>query len=232
MKLTLDQCARMIDHTFVKAFATEDIMRQLCKEALDYHFAMVAINSGQTRFCKEQLLGTDIHVGAAISFPLGQTSIESKVFETKDAIEKGADEIDYQLNITEVKAKHWDVVKKEMEAIVYLSHQNNKICKVILETAYLEKEDIIKICEIANDVQPDFVKTSTGFAPTGATVEDVQLMKSIVQSPVQVKASGGIRDAKTFKAMLTAGATRIGTSAGIQIIEELRKEVIDGYIYV
>ena len=131
-KFTIEQCCRLIDHTNVKAYATKEDMKKLCEEALSYHFAMVAINSGQTAYCHEILKGTSIHTGAAIGFPLGQTTIESKVFETEDAIEKGADEIDYQLNITEVKSKNWEYVKKEMKAITDVSHQHQKICKVIL----------------------------------------------------------------------------------------------------
>lgn len=223
-KFTVDELARMVDHTFVKAFATEEIMKKLCDEAKEYHFAMAAINSGQTVFCRKQLDGTDIHVGAAIGFPLGQTTIESKVFETKDAIDKGADEIDYTINITEVKAKNWEYVEKEMDSIVSLCKEHNKISKVILETAYLTKEEIIQICKIATKVGITFVKTSTGFDPEGATVENIRIMKRAVDGKVNVKASGGIRDAKKFKEMVAAGATRIGTSAGVSIIEEFKKE--------
>lgn len=230
MKYTIQQCANLIDHTNVKAYVTKEDMKKLCQEAIDYGFKMVAINSGQTSFCHQILKDTNIHTGAAIGFPLGQMSIEAKVKETIDAIEKGADEIDYQLNITEVKDKNYKYIQEEMRQIVQVSHEHKKICKVILETAYLSKEEIIKICEIAKKVKIDFVKTSTGFAPAGAKVEDILLMKQTVQDQVQVKASGGIRDAQTFKAMLAHGATRIGTSAGIQIIEELKKEAVNGFI--
>lgn len=233
-QFTIDQLARMIDHTFVKAYATQEDMTKLCQEAKEYHFAMAAINSGQTSFCHNLLKDTDIHTGAAIGFPLGQTTIASKVFEAKDALANGADEIDYQLNITEVKAKNWDYVKDEMQQITDLTHQSHKICKVILETCYLTTEEIQKICEIACTVQIDFVKTSTGFGPEGAKTEDIQLMKNTVQNAVHVKASGGIRDAKTFKEMISYGAERIGTSAGVSIIEELKKEAKEnnGFIHI
>lgn len=223
-KFTVDQLERMIDHTFVKAYATKEDMTKLCQEAKQYHFAMAAINSGQTAFCHNLLKGTDIHTGAAIGFPLGQTTIASKVFEAKDALENGADEIDYQLNITEVKAQNWDYVKDEMSQITNLTHQYGKICKVILETCYLTKEEIQKICQIACAVHIDFVKTSTGFGSDGAKPEDIKLMKDTVQDVIHVKASGGIRDAKTFKEMVSLGAERIGTSAGVSIIEEFKKE--------
>lgn len=232
MNYSIEQLARMIDHTYVKAFATEEDMKRLCDQAKQYHFAMAAINSCQTEFVAQQLKGTDIHTGAAISFPLGQTNLEVKLFEVQDAIDKGADEIDYVINLTKVKAKDWDYIQKEMKELTELSHKYNKIIKVILETAYLEKEEIQKLCEIAVNVKPDFVKTSTGFDPEGATIENIKWMKSICQDKVQVKASGGIRDAKTFKAMIQAGATRIGTSASVSIIEEFKKEAIDGFVEI
>lgn len=232
MHYTIDQLARMIDHTYVKAFATEEDMKKLCDQAKQYHFAMAAINSCQTEFVAQQLKDSDIHTGAAISFPLGQTNLEVKLFEVQDAIDKGADEIDYVVNLTKVKSKDWNYIQEEMQKITELSHKHHKIIKVILETAYLDKEEIQKLCQIATIVRPDFVKTSTGFDPEGATVENIRLMKNICQDQVQVKASGGIRDAKTFKEMIRAGATRIGTSASVSIIEELKKEAINGSIEI
>lgn len=232
-KYTIDQLARMVDHTYVKAHATKAQMKKLCDEALEHHFAMTAINSGQTAFCKSILKGTDIHVGAAIAFPLGQMSIEAKVLETVDSLKNGADEIDYTINITEVKDANWAYVEEEMDQIVKASHAGGAICKVILETSYLTKEEIVKICEIAKKVKIDFVKTSTGFSDKGATVEDILLMKQTVGNEVHVKASGGIRDAATFKAMVAHGAERIGTSAGVSIIAEFKKEADEnGYIYI
>lgn len=232
-KYTIDQLARMVDHTYVKAYATKEQMKKLCDEALQYHFAMTAINSGQTAFCKDILKGTDIHVGAAIAFPLGQMSIEAKVLETIDALKNGADEIDYTINITEVKDANWAYVEEEMDQIVKASHAGNAICKVILETSYLTKEEIVKICEIAKKVKIDFVKTSTGFSDKGATVEDIALMKKTVGNEVHVKASGGIRDAATFKEMVAHGAERIGTSAGVKIIAQFKEEMDEeGYIYI
>ena len=209
----------------MKTDATHEDMRVLCNEAKEYHFKMVAINQVQSAFCSEQLKETDVAVGAAISFPLGQTSIEAKVAETKNAISNGATEIDYMINLTEVKEKNWDYLREEMEQIVAVCRENKIPSKVIFENAYLTEDEKIALCEIAKDVKPDFIKTSTGFAPTGATFEDVTLMKKHVGDQVKVKAAGGIRDATTFKKMIACGAERIGTSAGISIINELKEEL-------
>ena len=220
---TLDDFARLIDHTNLHADATEADMVKLCDEAKHYHFKMVAINQTQSAFCAKQLEGTDIDTGAAIAFPLGQTSIAAKAFETRDAIEQGANEIDYVVNLTEVKEGHWDYVEKEMESIVAICREANIPSKVIFENCYLTNEEKIKLCEIARNVEPTFIKTSTGFGTGGATVEDVRLMKEHVGDKVQVKAAGGIRTAEAFLDMIRAGATRIGCSAGVSIIEELRQ---------
>ena len=231
---TVEELARMIDHTYVKADATRKQMEKLCKEAREYHFAMAAINSSQTALCAEYLRDSDVHVGAAIGFPLGQTTIAAKVFEAKDAIQNGADEIDYMINLTEVKAGNWEYVKEEMQRIVTVCRNNGKLCKVILETCYLTKDEIKQMCKIAVAVKPDFVKTSTGFGSAGATVEDVALMRRCVGTAVKVKASGGIRDARTFKNMVASGALRIGTSAGVSIVKELQTEAFkhSGYIAI
>ena len=213
--------AKMFDHTYLKAFASKKDMEKLCQEAKMINCKMVAINSCQTKLCKQLLKDSDIHVGAAISFPLGQTTIETKLFETKDAIENGADEIDYVVNLTKVKDHDFDYIEDEMRQITKLCHDNKVICKVIFENCYLEKEEIIKLSEIALKVKPDFIKTSTGFGTSGAKVEYVALMKSIVKDEVMVKAAGGIRDLETCMAMIKAGASRIGTSSSLKILEEL-----------
>ena len=213
--------AKMFDHTYLKAFASKKDMEKLCQEAKMINCKMVAINSCQTKLCKQLLKDSDIHVGAAISFPLGQTTIETKLFETKDAIENGADEIDYVVNLTKVKDHDFDYIEDEMRQITKLCHDNKVICKVIFENCYLEKEEIIKLSEIALKVKPDFIKTSTGFGTSGAKVEDVALMKSIVKDEVMVKAAGGIRDLETCMAMIKAGASRSGTSSSLKILEEL-----------
>ena len=229
---TIDQLARFIDHTNLKPDASKKDIETLCTEAKEYHFKMVAINQTQSELCSNLLENTDINVGAAISFPLGQTTIDAKVAETQDAFKNGATEIDYVVNLTEVKEKNWNYIEEEMKRIVSLCRQNNIISKVIFENAYLVNEEIIALCEIAKKVKPDFIKTSTGFAPSGATFEDVKLMKEHVGDEVKVKAAGGIRDADTFKKMIACGAERIGTSSGISIIEALKKEVNDEKITI
>ena len=216
------ELAGMIDHTNLKAFADDAAFQKLCDEARNYQFKMVAINPAQTVRCKEKLKGCPVHVGAAIGFPLGQTTLECKIFETKDAIEKGADEIDYVINVAELKNKNYDYIRKEMEKIVGICKDAGVISKVIFENCYLTDEEKRKVAEIAKGVRPDFIKTSTGFGTGGATAEDVKLMKSVVGGDVKVKAAGGIRDLETALAMIEAGAERLGTSAGVEIIEEYR----------
>ena len=216
------ELAGMIDHTNLKAFADDAAFQKLCDEARNYQFKMVAINPAQTVRCKEKLKGCPVHVGAAIGFPLGQTTLECKIFETKDAIEKGADEIDYVINVAELKNKNYDYIRKEMEEIVHICKKAGVISKVIFENCYLTDEEKRKVAEIAKEVRPDFIKTSTGFGTGGATAEDVKLMKSVVGDDVKVKAAGGIRDLETALAMIKAGAERLGTSAGVEIIEEYR----------
>ncbi|MEF9962039.1 MAG: deoxyribose-phosphate aldolase [Erysipelotrichaceae bacterium] len=218
-KMTL---AKMIDQTFLKPFATHEDMKRLCSDARKYGFGMVAINSVQCSLCKELLKGSDVHVGAAIGFPLGQTTIESKVFETLDAIKNGADEIDYVINLTECIAGNDAYIKDEMTQMVEACHQHHVIVKVIFENCYLNKSEIIRLCEIAKQVKPDFIKTSTGFGTGSATLRDVILMKQCVGDEVKIKAAGGIRCLKDALKFIEAGASRIGTSNGIEIVEELK----------
>lgn len=222
--VTVEQLANMIDHTNLKAFADDAAFEKLCDEAKKYNFKMVAINPAQTVRCKKKLEGSPVHVGVAIGFPLGQTTLECKIFETKDAIEKGADEIDYVINVAELKNKNYDYIKKEMEEIVKICREAGKTSKVIFENCYLTDDEKRKVAEIAKEVKPDFIKTSTGFGTGGATVEDVKLMKSVVGDEVKVKAAGGIRDLKTALAMIEAGAERLGTSAGVAIVEEYNNQ--------
>jgi deoxyribose-phosphate aldolase len=222
IKLTEQQLCKYFDHTYLKATATKEDFVKLCEEAKMLNTAMVAINSSPVSICKELLKGTDVHVGAAIGFPLGQTTIETKVFETKDAISNGADEIDYVVNIGELKMGNWDYVKNEMSQITKICKEKRILVKVIFENCYLTDEEKVKLAEIAREVKPDYIKTSTGFGPSGATIKDVVLMKHVVGDTVKVKAAGGIRDWETCKAMIEAGAERIGTSSSITIVEEFR----------
>ena len=218
--MTKEQLVKLFDHTCLYAYATEAHMKKLCDEARAYNFAMVAVNSVQVKLCKKFLKDTDVHVGAAIGFPLGQTTIASKVFETVDAIQNGADEIDYVINITELKDGNYDYIREEMRQIVAECRKAHVISKVIFENCYLTQEEKEILCKIALEVKPDFIKTSTGFGTGGATLDDVKLMKSIVGDAVKVKAAGGVRDLETCMAMVEAGAERIGTSAAVKITEE------------
>lgn len=223
-EMTERDLCQMIDHTYLKAYARRSDLEKLCAEAMQYSFRMVAINEGQVKLCRRLLAGSGVHVGSCVSFPLGQNSIAAKIEETNRAISDGADEIDYVVNQTAVKDGNWEVVRTEMEAITSLCRSFGVLSKVIFENCYLEKEEIRHLAEIALQVRPDFIKTSTGFGTGGATVEDVALMKSVVGDAVGVKAAGGIRSWESAREMIEAGATRIGCSAGIAILEGFRKE--------
>lgn len=221
-KLTEKELAKFFDHTLLKAYATEADLLALCRDAKEMGTAMIAINSCLVKVCKEYLKDSDVHVGAAIAFPLGQTTIATKVFETTQAIADGADEIDYVINIGKVKEGNFDYIKEEMEAIVAVCKEGNVISKVIFENCYLTKEEIRQLALIAKEVKPDFIKTSTGFGTGGATFEDVELMVQTVEGACQVKAAGGVRDWETCKKMIELGATRIGTSSSKVILEGFR----------
>ena len=223
--ITREQLAAMFDHTNLKADASREDFDKLCREAAEGHFAMVAINPEPVAYCSRRLKGTGVHVGAAISFPLGQNTIEQKCEEIRLAIADGADEIDYVLHIGRLKAGDADYIRKEMESMVRVCREAGVLIKVILETCYLEKKDTILACEIAREVRPDFVKTSTGFGTAGATPENVQLMKETVGDAVKVKAAGGIRSWEACAAMIDAGAERIGTSSSIKILKEFEESV-------
>lgn len=227
--LTPEQLAKYFDQTLLKPFVTEERLREFCEESDRYGFAMVAINSAPVKLCKEVLKNSEVHVGAAIGFPLGQTTIETKEFETRQAIAEGADEIDYVVNLVKLKSGDLDYIEDEMRRIVKICNEHNKISKVIFENCYLTDDEKKTLCEIALKVRPTFIKTSTGFGTpsegvaVGATIHDVRLMKSIVGDAVKVKAAGGVRTLDEALEMIEAGAERIGTSAGVTIVEELKK---------
>ncbi|MBR1585565.1 MAG: deoxyribose-phosphate aldolase [Clostridia bacterium] len=222
MNVSIRQVAAMIDHTNLKAFATKDDFQRLCEEAKAYGFKSVAINTYPVRMCREMLRGSEVLTGAAIAFPLGQMTIETKVAEAENAIKDGCQEFDYVLNIGKLKEHDDDYIEREMRAMVAVARQAGICCKVIFETCYLSEEEIIEAARIASRVKPDFVKTSTGFGTAGAKAEHVVLMKHWAGPDVQVKAAGGIRSWADARAMIEAGATRLGTSAGIRIIEEMK----------
>lgn len=223
MQRTLEEITQYIDHTLLKPYASKEAMQAFCNEAKELKVKMVAINSYYTKFCKELLKDTTIHVGAAISFPLGQTTIAVKAFETIEAIKDGADEIDYVLNLAKVKDGDFTYIKEEMETIVKICCEAGIISKVIFENCYLTKDEIRKCAQIAKEVKPDFIKTSTGFGPGGALIEDVKIMLETVDGVCKVKAAGGIRDYKTFNEFINLGVERIGTSSTKTIIKEFKE---------
>ena len=223
MQRTLEEITQYIDHTLLKPYASKEAMQAFCNEAKELKVKMVAINSYYTKFCKELLKDTTIHVGAAISFPLGQTTIAVKAFETIEAIKDGADEIDYVLNLAKVKDGDFTYIKEEMETIVKICREAGIISKVIFENCYLTKVEIRKCAQIAKEVKPDFIKTSTGFGTSGALIEDVKIMLETVDGVCKVKAAGGIRDYKTFNEFINLGVERIGTSSTKTIIKEFKE---------
>ncbi len=226
MKITIREVAGMIDHTNLKAFATEADFQKLCDEAKAYGFKSVAINTYPVAMCRKMLEGTDVLTGAAVGFPLGQMTIASKVAEAKNAIADGCQEFDYVLNVGKVREHDYTYIEEEMKQMVRTAREAGICAKVIFETCYLTEEEIIETAKIASRVKPDFVKTSTGFGTAGAKAEHVRLMKQYAGSDVQVKAAGGIRSWEAAKEMIEAGATRLGTSSGVKIIEEMKAEGI------
>lgn len=209
--------ANMIDHTLLKPEATEEQIVQLCTEAKQYGFASVCVNPSWVKTAARELSGTDVRVCTVIGFPLGATTPETKAFETKNAIENGAREVDMVINIGALKSGADDWVERDIRAVVEAA-AGKALVKVIIETALLTDDEKVRACQLAVKAGADYVKTSTGFSGGGATVEDVALMRKTVGDNVGVKASGGVRDRKTAEAMIEAGATRIGTSSGVAIV--------------
>lgn len=210
-----------IDHTILKAEADRESIVKLCQEARKYKFAAVCVNPYYVSLCSELLKGSGVNVATVIGFPLGANTWETKAFEAEDAINNGAVEIDMVVNIGALKNKNYDVVEEDITKVVQAS-KDRAIVKVIIETSLLTEDEKIKACELSKKAGADYVKTSTGFSTAGATVSDVKLMKSVVGDTMKIKASGGIRDRETAKAMIEAGASRLGTSSGVKIIEETR----------
>lgn len=208
---------KLIDHTNLKQDAQEADIIKLCDEAKEHHFASVCVNPNYVSLCKERLAGSDVKVCTVIGFPLGQTTTTAKIDETKDAIFEGADEIDMVINVSWIKDKRYDKVLYEIQRLKRYCH--DRILKVILETCLLSDEEIVKACEIAKKAGADFVKTSTGFSKGGATVHAVELMRKTVGSDMGVKASGGIKTKEDMVKMVEAGASRIGTSSGVELVK-------------
>ena len=223
-QLTPQSLAAMIDHTFLKSFGGPEPIEILCAEAREYGFAMVAINPAEVETCVRLLAGSPVRVGAAIGFPLGQNTPEVKAFETRDSFAKGAGEIDMVINIRALQAGRLDIVRREVAEMAAQCRAAGVISKVILETCYLTDAEKVQVCQISQEAGADFVKTSTGFGTAGATVADVRLMRATVGPEMGVKAAGGIRDLPGALAMIEAGATRLGTSSGVAIVEALRAQ--------
>ncbi|MEW6226539.1 MAG: deoxyribose-phosphate aldolase [Bacillota bacterium] len=219
---TLRQLAGLVDQSLLHPDAFLEEFDSLCKGAKKYRFASVAVNPAAVPYCASQLEGTGVLVCAAVGFPFGQNTVRTKVFETRDAIANGAREIDYVLNIVELKAGHWGYILDEMVRVKETAAP--LVVKVILETCFLTQDEKRRACELAVDAGLDFVKTSTGFGPGGATVEDVSLMRRVVGDQLGVKASGGMSNLDKVLAMVTHGATRIGTRFGVEIVEEARRK--------
>ncbi len=217
-ELTKEKLAKMIDHTYLKAFGVRADIEKLCAEAKENGFATAMVNSCQVKLCRQLLEGSDVGIGSVVAFPLGQMTVDMKACEAKKAIDDGATEIDYVLNIGELKMGNLSYIREEMETMVKLCHENGALCKVIFENCYLTDEEIKAAALVAKDVRPDFIKTSTGFGTGGAELSDVKLMKDTVGDAVKVKASGGIRNWDSCRAMIEAGAERIGTSNGFDIV--------------
>lgn len=215
-----NEIAKFIDHTALNAEKTEQDILQLCEEAVENNFWSVCINSGFIPLAKQKLVNSNVKICTVVGFPLGANLSSVKAFEAQEAIKAGAEEIDMVINVGLIKSGKWDKVREDIETV--LTACQGKLLKVILETCLLTKEEIIKACELCRDLNVGFVKTSTGFNKTGATVEDIALMRKTVGENIGVKASGGIRDTDTALAMIRAGATRIGASAGIAIINGLK----------
>ncbi len=209
---------KYIDHTNLKNTATLKDIENLCNEAIKYKFASVCVYPYYVPLVSKLLKGSNVEVCTVIGFPSGMTSKETKVYEAIDAVEKGATEIDMVINIAALKNKDYDYVKEEIEEI--RDAVDGKVLKVIIETCLLTKDEIIKMTEICNETFVNFIKTSTGFSEYGARVEDVKLISEHKSDVLEIKASGGIKDLKTMEDMINAGATRIGTSSGVKIMNE------------
>jgi deoxyribose-phosphate aldolase len=211
--------AGMIDHTLLKPDATADQIAQLCYEARKYDFASVCVNPTHVELCAELLQGSNVKVCTVIGFPLGATAPEVKAFEAKNAIHDGATEIDMVINIGALKAGDHTLVAQDIREVVRVGHAHGALVKVIIETALLTEEEKVQACLFSKEAGADFVKTSTGFSGGGATAEDIALMRRVVGPDMGVKASGGVRDFDDAQSMVEAGATRLGASAGVKIVQ-------------
>lgn len=210
--------SKYIDHTLLKPTATEMDFRKLCEEIYQNSFYSACVPPFYVSFVKELLEYSDAKVCTVVGFPLGYHSTETKIAEAQKTLADGADELDMVMNINAFKSMAYETVKQEIKALAEIAHDKNAVLKVIIETAYLDNFDIRIACEICEEAGADFVKTSTGFAPKGADIEQVKLMREVLPSNIQIKASGGIQTYEQAAAFIGAGATRLGTSSGVAIV--------------
>jgi len=215
--ITGEELAKYIDHTELNPSAEYKKIERLCEEALRYGFQSVCVNACHVSRCAKLLRDSDVKVGCTVGFPLGATTSEVKAFETMNAVENGADEIDMVINIGALRSEDYELVKKDIEAVVKAA--KGRVVKVIIESGFLTDEEIVKACELSKEAGAHFVKTSTGFGPMGATPKHVRLMRKTVGNEMGVKAAGGIRDFRSALRLIKAGANRLGTSAGVSIID-------------
>jgi deoxyribose-phosphate aldolase len=210
--------SKYIDHTLLKPTATEMDFRKLCEEIYQNSFYSACVPPFYVGFVKELLEYSDAKVCTVIGFPLGFQSTSTKIAEAQNALADGADELDLVMNINAFKSMAYETVKQEIKMLAEIAHEKNTLLKVIIETAYLDNFEIRIVCEISEEASADFVKTSTGFAPNGADIEQVKLMREVLPSNIQIKASGGIQTYKQAMAFIEAGASRLGTSSGVTIV--------------
>lgn len=211
-----EEVARIIDHTILKADAPKEKIEQVCREALENKFASVCINPCNVSLVAEMLKGSEVKVCTVIGFPLGANTSKTKAFETEDAIEKGAQEVDMVINIGKLKDKDYNYVREDIKAVVDAA-KGKAVTKVIIEACLLTDEEKIMACKLSKEAGAEFVKTSTGFSTGGATVSDIKLMRETVGENMGVKASGGVHNFEEAKSMVKAGASRIGASASVEI---------------
>ncbi|WP_156288957.1 deoxyribose-phosphate aldolase [Oceanobacillus salinisoli] len=214
-----EKLAKYIDHTLLKPEATKEQMEKLCTEAKEYGFYSVCVNPTWVKEAAKQLVDSDVEVCTVIGFPLGATTTEVKAFETKDAMENGATEVDMVINVGQLKAGAYEAVEEDIRAVVEAAN-DKALVKVIIETSLLTEEEKVKACKLAVKAGTDYVKTSTGFSTGGAAASDIRLMRETVGPNIGVKASGGVRDRETALAMIEAGASRIGASSSVAIVKE------------
>ncbi len=219
---------RYIDHTLLKPATIIQDVKKLCAEAVEFGFAAVCIPPPLVKNARSILKGSTVKVATVIGFPFGYSVSKAKVFEAQQAIEDGADELDMVINLIALKSKAWNYLESEVKHIIEAAHKNGKLLKVIIESGILTDEEIIQCCELYGRLGVDFLKTSTGYAEKGATIEAVQLMRAHLPDPVQIKASGGIRTYEFARQLIEAGATRIGASASVAIVKGERGGT-DGY---